>query len=104
MASRGQTSAGRVAASPDGRLVAATHGPEVSVIDVATRQILADLRISPNDNGHGFPLFSPDSSTLHVMNELSDDMVTFDLETMKQVGGRVPIGGAAFGGGIRLLK
>jgi hypothetical protein len=40
--------AGRVAASPDGRLVAATHGPEVSVIDVATKRILADLRISPN--------------------------------------------------------
>jgi YVTN family beta-propeller protein len=96
--------AGRIAASPDGRFVAATHGPEVSVIDVATKQILADLRISPNDNGHGFPLFSPDSSTLHVMNELSDDMVTFDLKTMKQVGGRVPIGGAAFGGGIRLLR
>ena len=96
--------AGRVAASPDGRFVAATHGPEVSVIDVATRQILADLRISPNDTGHGFPLFSPDSNTLHVMNEFSDDMVTFDLKTMKQVGGRMPIGGAAFGGGIRLQR
>jgi YVTN family beta-propeller protein len=96
--------AGRVAVSPDGRLVAATHGPEVSVIDVATRQVLADLKISADDTGHGFPLFSPDSTALHVMNEFSDDMVTFDVKTMTQVGGRVPIGGAAFGGGIRRLK
>jgi YVTN family beta-propeller protein len=95
---------GRVAASLDGRFVAATHGPEVSVIDIATKQIVADLKISPDDTGHGFPLFSPDSSTLHVMNELSNDMVTFDLRTMRQVGGRVPIGEASFGGGIRVLK
>jgi len=95
---------GRVAASPDGRFVAATHGPEVSVIDVATKQIVADLKISLDDTGHGFPLFSPDSNTLHVMNELSNDMVTFDLRTMKPIGARVPIGEASFGGGIRLLK
>ena len=95
---------GRVAASPDGRFVAATHGPEVSVIDVATKQIVADLKISLDDPGHGFPLFSPDSSVLHVMNELSNDMVTFDLKTMKQVGARVPIGEASFGGGIRVVN
>ena len=57
-----------------------------------------DLTISPNESGHGFPLFSPDSNTLHVMNELSDDMVTFDMRTMRQVGARTPIGGAVFGG------
>jgi YVTN family beta-propeller protein len=95
---------GRVAASPDGRFVAATHGPEVSVIDVATKEILADLKISLDETGHGFPLFSPDSHTLHVMNELSNDMVTFDLKTMKPIGARVPIGEASFGGGIRLVQ
>ena len=96
--------AGRIAASPDGRFVAASHGPEVSVIDVATKQIVADFKIGRDDDGHGFPLFSPDSNTLHVMNEFSNDMVTFDMKTMKQVGGRVAIGEASFGGGIRLLK
>jgi DNA-binding beta-propeller fold protein YncE len=65
--------AGRVAASPDGRFVAATHGPEVSVIDVATKQIVADLKISPDDTGHGFPLFSPDSNTLHVISRGRED-------------------------------
>jgi YVTN family beta-propeller protein len=95
---------GRVAASPDGRFVAATHGSEVSVIDVATKQILADLKISPDDTGHGFPLFSPDSNTLHVMNEFSNDMVTFDLRTMRQVGSRAPIGEASFGGAIRRVQ
>ena len=95
--------AGRVAVSPDGRFVAATQGPEVSIIDARTKEIVASLKISPNERGHGFPLFSPDSNTLHVMNELSDDMVTFDMRTMRQVGTRTPIGGAVFGGGIRVL-
>jgi DNA-binding beta-propeller fold protein YncE len=95
---------GRVAVSPDGRLAAAAQGKEVSVIDTRTKEIVASLTISPDESGHGFPLFSPDSTTLHVMNEGSNDMVTFDMKTMKQVGGRVPIGGASFGGGIRVLK
>ena len=95
---------GRVAVSPDGRFAAATQGNEVSVIDTRTREIVASLRISPNEAGHGFPLFSPDSNTLHVMNELTDDMVSFDLRTMTQVGARIPIGGASFGGGIRVLR
>ena len=97
--------AGRTAVSPDGRFAAATHGPEVTVIDTRTRDILAQLRISPegDDTGHGFPVFSPDSRTLHVMNELSDDMVNFDMETMSRTGPRIPIGGTVFGGGVRLL-
>jgi YVTN family beta-propeller protein len=95
---------GRVAASPDGRFVAATHGPDVSLVDVATREIVAELKFSPTDTGHGFPVFSPDSNTLHVMSELSDDMVSFDLRTMKQIGKRIPIGGASFGGGIRRIS
>ena len=96
--------AGRVAVSPDGRFVAATQGNEVSVIDTRTREIVASLRISPDEGGHGFPLFSPDSNTLHVMNELTDDMVSFDMRTMTQVGTRIPIGGASVGGGIRVLR
>ena len=96
--------AGRVAVSPNGRLAAAAHGKEVSIIDTRTKETVADLTISPNESGHGFPLFSPDSNTLHVMNESSDDMVTFDMRTMRQVGDRTPIGGAVFGGGIRLLE
>jgi YVTN family beta-propeller protein len=95
---------GRVAASPDGRFVAATHGPDVSLVEVATRTIVADVKFSPTDTGHGFPVFSPDSNRLHVMSELSDDMATFDVRTMKETGRRIPIGGASFGGGIRRLS
>ena len=95
--------AGRVAVSPDGRFAAATQGNEVSVIDTRTREIVASQRISSNEEGHGFPVFSPDSNTLHVMNELTDDMVSFDTRTMTQVGTRTPIGSASFGGGIRVL-
>ncbi len=98
--------AGRTAVSPDGRLAASTHGPLVTILNTRTRQVLASLRITPegNDSGHGFPLFSPDSNTLHVMNEYMNDMVSFDMRTMQQVGARAPIGGASFGGGIRILR
>lgn len=95
---------GRVAASRDGRYVAATQGNEVSIIDTRTREISASLRISPEETGHGFPVFSPDGRTLHVMNELTNDMVTFDMGTLRQVGPRVHVGGAVFGGGIRELS
>ena len=97
--------AGRTAVSPDGRLAAATQGPEVTIIDTRTREVLANLRISPegDDTGHGFPVYSPDSRTLHVMNESSDDMVNFDMVTMTRTGPRIPIGATVFGGGIRLL-
>jgi DNA-binding beta-propeller fold protein YncE len=106
--------AGRVAVSPDGRLAAATQGVEVSIIDTRTKEILASLRMSPLDttllwpfteeSGHGFPMFSPDSNHLHVLSEYSGDMVTFDMRTMSQVGGRTPVGGASFGGGVRVFE
>jgi DNA-binding beta-propeller fold protein YncE len=106
--------AGRIAVSPDGRFAAATQGTEVSIIDTRTKEILTSLRISPLDttllwpfreeSGHGFPMFSPDGNHLHVLSEYSGDMVTFDMRTMKQVGLRTPIGGANFGGSIRLLE
>ncbi len=94
---------GRTAVSPDGRLAASTHGPLVSVIDTRTREIVASMTFSPDDTGHGFPVFSPDGRTLHVMSEYSDDMVSFDMGSMTRIGPRVPIGGAVFGGGVRLL-
>ena len=96
--------AGRVAVSPDGRLAAATQGKATSLIDTGTKEILATLTHSPDETGHAFPVFSPDSRTLHVMNEFSNDMVAFDMRTMTQIGGRVPVGGAAFGGGIRVVR
>lgn len=98
--------AGRIEVSPDGRFAAAAQGKEVSIIDTKTKEIVASLTISPpgSDTGHGYPLFSPDSNTLHVMNENSDDMATFDMRTMKETGKRIPIGGNSFGGGIRVLK
>ena len=97
---------GRVAVSPDGRFAASAAGREVSIINTRTKEIVASLPISPAgmEGGHGYPVFSPDSNTLHVMNESSDDMVTFDMRTMKEIGKRAPIGGNPFGGGIRVLR
>lgn len=95
---------GRVAVSPDGRWAASAHGRDVSIIDTSSQAIVATIAFSPESMGHGFPLFSPDSRTLHVMSELTNDMVNIDMQTMKQVGQRIPVGGASFGGGIRRLR
>jgi DNA-binding beta-propeller fold protein YncE len=91
---------GRVAVSPDGRWVAATVGPQVAVIDAQAKSIRA--MFPTTESGQGFPLFSPDSATLFVMNEVGGDMAIFDMKTMSDTGRRYPLGGASFGGGIRL--
>ena len=99
--------AGRIAVSPDGHFAAAAQGKEVSIIDTRTKEIVASLSISPAgmEGGHGYPVFSPDSNTLHVINESSNDMATFDMRNMKAPAKRsAPIGGASFGGGIRQLR
>ncbi len=97
-------SAGRTAVSGDGKWAAATHGPEVSVFDVGAKAVAAEFKFSPDETGHGFPLFSPDGTKLHVLDEFSGKLSTFDLTTMRDTGMRAPVGNASFGGGIRLLK
>ncbi len=94
---------GRTATSPDGRWAASTHGLDVSIIDTTTQEIIAARRLTTNDSEHGFPLFSPDSNVLHVMNEMSDDIVSFDMRTLEETGIRTYVGDTVFGGGIRIL-
>lgn len=96
--------AGRTATSPDGRWAASTHGLDVSIINTATQEIIATRRLTTNDAEHGFPLFSPDSTVLHVMNELSDDIVSFDIRTLEETGERTYVGDTVFGGGVRILN
>jgi DNA-binding beta-propeller fold protein YncE len=93
---------GRVAVSPDGRFAAATVGPQVAVIDAQSKSVRAMFKTT--ESGQGFPLFSPDSSVLFVMNEVGGDMAIFDMKTMSDTGRRYPLGGASFGGGIRLKR
>jgi YVTN family beta-propeller protein len=94
---------GRIAVSPDGRFVAATHSNtgNATVIDAKTREILATLTTSTG--GQGFPIFSPDSTTLFMLNEGAGDLSVYDMKTMKALPRRTPIGGASFGGGLRKL-
>ena len=92
---------GRIAVSPDGRFVAATYSNtgDAIIIDGRTKEILATL--VTGTGGQGFPLFSPDSNTLFVMNEGAGDLSSYDMKTMKANPRRTPIGGASFGGGLR---
>jgi YVTN family beta-propeller protein len=95
---------GRTAVSPDGKWAVAAHGPEITVFDAAAKTAAADFRFTSDKTGHGFPIFSVDGRKLHVLDELSERMVTFDLSTMRESGARAPVCGASFGGGIRVLK
>jgi len=98
---------GRIAVSPDGRFAAATQNKEVSIIDTRTKEIVAAMQFSPEGaaSGHGYAVFSPDSGTLHVMDESSGDMATFNMRDLKAPPKRsARIGANSFGGGIRVLK
>lgn len=95
--------AGRTATSPNGVWAASTHGVDVSIIDTESQEIIATRRLTSGEREHGFPVFSPDSNVLHVMNEISDDIVSFDMRTLEETGVRTYVGDTVFGGGIRIL-
>lgn len=94
--------AGRMAVSPDGRYAASTHREteDVAIIDTASRTIVATIHVGA---GPGFPLFSPASDRLYVMNSGAGDVAVIDLESMAVVA-RHPVGVNPFGGSIRRLQ
>jgi len=97
----GGKGAGRMAVSPDGRYAASTHGTseDVAIIDAAAKLMLSTVKIG---RGPGFPLFSPDSTKLYVMESGMGDIVVVDLKTMS-VAARHKIGTDPFGGGLKTV-
>jgi YVTN family beta-propeller protein len=95
---------GRIAVSPDGRLVASTNSNtgDATIIDAKSRTILGTVTTSLG--GQGYPIFSPDNKLLFVLNEGGGDLSVYDMVTMKALPRRTPIGGASFGGGLRKLS
>jgi YVTN family beta-propeller protein len=93
--------AGRMAVSPDGRYAASTHGDteDVAIINTRTREVAATVHLGP---GPGFPVFSPGSDKLYVMNSRGGDVVVVDMATMSEVG-RHEVGVNPFGGTLRPL-
>jgi len=91
-----------MAVSPDGKYAASTHSTsqDVAIIDGASKAILSTVKIG---RGPGFPIFSPDSSKLYVMESGNGDIVVVDLKTMS-VSARYKIGTDPFGGGLRTVK
>jgi len=89
-----------MAVSPDGRFAASPHSEsqDVAIIDAVTKKLLATVKIG---RGPGFPIFSPDSPRLYVMESGMGDVVVVDLGTMS-VAARYRIGTDPFGGGIKL--
>ena len=84
---------------PDGRYAASTHGgtQDVALIDTSTRAVVATV---PLGRGPGFPLFSPDSSKLYVMNSGSGDVAVIDVKSRSLVA-RHKVGTDPFGGALK---
>ena len=97
----GGEGAGRISVSPDGRFAASTHGgtQDVAIIDTRTRTVVASV---PLGRGPGFPLFSPGSDKLYVMNSGGGDVAVIDMKSM-EVEARYPVGVNPFGGSIRSI-
>ena len=98
----GGTGAGRMAVSPDGRFAASPHGTtqDVAIIDAVNKTVLTNLKIG---KGPGFPVFSPDSTRLYVMESGNGDVVVIDVKSLA-LSARYKIGTDPFGGALRTLK
>jgi YVTN family beta-propeller protein len=98
----GGQGAGRMAVSRDGRYAASTHSTseDVAIIDAPAKTVAATVKIG---KGPGFPLFSPDSTKLYVMESGMGDLVVVDLKTMK-VAARYKVGTDPFGGGVKVVR
>src|SRR4029077_12483910 len=73
---------------------------DVAIIDAASKTVLATVKIG---KGPGFPMFSPDSTRLYVMESGMGDLVVIDLKTMS-VSARYKVGTDPFGGGVRITR
>ena len=71
----------------------------MAIIDAAAKTVAATVKIG---RGPGFPMFSPDSTKLYVMESGAGDLVVIDLKSMS-VASRYKIGVDPFGGGIRMM-
>ena len=93
--------AGRIAVSRDGRYAASTHrnSGDVAIIDARTKEVVANVELGKPPY-LGFPLFSPDSRTLYIMEFQGGNLATIDMATMK-VSSREKLGKDPFGGVIR---
>lgn len=101
---------GRVAVSPNGLFAASTHQEtrDVAILDAQKKVVIANIRVGATPGPSTatlrnlFPLFSPDSSRLYVMDPPDGDVCVIDTTTWKIVA-RHKVGETPFGGGIRLL-
>jgi len=98
----GGKGAGRMAVSRDGRYAASTHSDseDVAIIDADKKTMISNVKIG---RGPGFPLFSPDSTKLYVLESGVGDVVVVDLKTMS-VAARHKIGTDPFGGGLKTSR
>jgi YVTN family beta-propeller protein len=87
------------AAALDGRWPASTHSgsQDVAIIDAVRKEVAGTIKIG---RGPGFPVFSPDSSKLHIMNSGEGDVCVIDVKAMN-IAARHKVGVNPFGGGLR---
>jgi YVTN family beta-propeller protein len=101
---------GRIAVSPDGRFAASTHDEtlDVSVVDTQSKTVVKNIRIGQSVGPSTaslkimYPLFSPDSTKLYVMNPSDGDITIVDVKDWKIVA-RHKVLPNTFGGALRVI-
>ncbi len=102
---------GRIAVSPDGRYAASTHDEtlNVTVVDTQTKTLAKDLRIglSPGPSTASlkimYPLFSPDSTKLYLMNPSDGNITVVDVKGW-EITARHKVLPNTFGGVLRVIQ
>ncbi len=98
---------GRIAVSPDGSFAASTHDQtlDVTVIDTRTKTVVKTIPVGSGKNPSAalkimYPMFSPDSSKLYVMNPSDGDITVIDVKQWT-IAGRHKALTTTFGGVLR---
>jgi YVTN family beta-propeller protein len=100
---------GRIAVSPDGRYAASTHDQtlNVTVVDTQTRTLAKDIRVGSSAGPSTaslkimYPMFSPDSAKLYLMNPSDGDITVVDVKEWK-ITARHKVLPNTFGGVLRV--
>jgi YVTN family beta-propeller protein len=89
-------SANRLKFTPDGKLVLVSSGPNLVVLDAATREVVKRILVGHQGHGAGGVLVEPNGARAFVSCGPDNDVAVIDLHTL-EVAGHIEAGGGPDG-------
>ena len=89
-------SANRLKFTPDGRLVLVSSGPNLVVLDAATREVVKRILVGHHGHGAGGVLVEPNGARAFVSCGPDNYVAVIDLHTL-EVAGHIEAGGGPDG-------